>query len=176
VSTTHRHGEPVQSESARPGEERLARLRELFPEAFTEGKVDFERLRAALGDVVDNGPERYTFTWAGKRDAIRLLQTPTAATLVPSPEESVDFDGTENVFIEGENLEALKLLYKAYHGRVKMIYIDPPYNTGNDFVYPDDYADPLGATWRSLAKGTPRGTCSPLTPRPPDGTTAPGFP
>ncbi|MBE0410354.1 MAG: site-specific DNA-methyltransferase [Anaerolineales bacterium] len=124
--------------------DRLAELTNIFPEAFSEGKVDFEKLRATLGDLVGDRPERYSFSWAGKRDAIRLLQTPTRATLVPAPEESVDFDTTRNVFIEGENLEVLKLLYKPYFGRVKMIYIDPPYNTGNDFIYPDDYRDPLG--------------------------------
>lgn len=124
-------------------EERLAQLRQLLPEAFSEGKVDFDKLRAALGDHVDDRPERYSFTWAGKRDAIRLLQTPTSATLVPARDESIEFDDTSHIFIEGENLEVLKLLYKAYFGQVKMIYIDPPYNTGNDFVYPDNYADPL---------------------------------
>ena len=124
--------------------DRLEALRDLIPEAFSEGKVDFDKLRAALGDVVDGRPERYSFTWAGKRDAIRLLQTPSAATLVPAPEESVNWDTTQHLFIEGDNLEVLKLLYKAYFGRVKLIYIDPPYNTGNDFVYPDDFTDPLG--------------------------------
>lgn len=123
--------------------DRLAQLRELFPEAIIEGKVDFDQLRSALGEEVDSRPERYSFTWAGKRDAIRLLQAPSRATLVPSPKESVNFDTTGHVFIEGDNLEVLKLLYKSYFGRVKMIYIDPPYNTGNDFVYPDDFADPL---------------------------------
>jgi adenine-specific DNA-methyltransferase len=124
--------------------DRLADLYSIFPEAFSEGKVDFEKLRATLGDMVDDRPERYSFSWAGKRDAIRLLQTPTRATLVPAEEESVDFDTTQNLFIEGENLEVLKLLYKPYFGRIKLIYIDPPYNTGNDFIYTDDYSDPLG--------------------------------
>jgi adenine-specific DNA-methyltransferase len=91
-----------------------------------------------LGEEVDTRPERYRFTWAGKRDAQALLQTPTRATLAPCPEESLDFDTTSNVFIEGDNLEALKLMLRPYHGRVKMIYIDPPYNTGGDFVYPDN--------------------------------------
>ena len=123
--------------------ERIEQLRALFPEAFTEGRVDTAKLRAALGDFGDERPERYLFTWAGKRDAIRVLQTPSHATLVPTPGESVDFDTTRNLFIEGDNLEVLKLLYKSYFGQVKLIYIDPPYNTGNDFVYPDNYADPL---------------------------------
>ena len=133
----------VEKASADLAKENIARLRELFPEAVTEGKIDFAKLRETLGDEVDDRPERYSFTWAGKRDAIRLLQTPSRATLVPAPKESVDFDETRNLFIEGENLEVLKLLYKSYAGRVKMIYIDPPYNTGNDFIYPDNFADPL---------------------------------
>jgi adenine-specific DNA-methyltransferase len=124
--------------------DRLAQLRALLPEAFTEGHIDWDKLRAALGDSIDAASERYTFGWAGKRDAIRLLQTPTRATLIPCPDESVNWDETQHLFIEGDNLEVLKLLYKPYYGRVKMIYIDPPYNTGNDFVYPDNYADPLG--------------------------------
>ena len=139
----NRKGEAVATASADFIAKQVARLKELFPEAFTEGKVDWDKLRATLGDLVDDGPERYTFTWAGKRDAIRLLQTPTRATLVPCREESVDFDTTQHLFIEGDNLEVLKLLYKPYFGRVKMIYIDAPYNTGNDFIYPDNYADPL---------------------------------
>lgn len=135
--------EPVARESGNIAEEQREKLRELFPEVFTEGKVDFEKLRATLGDFVEDRPERYSFSWAGKRDAIRLLQMPTRATLVPDREESVNFDETEHVFIEGDNLEVLKILYKSYFGRIKLIYIDPPYNTGNDFIYPDNYADPL---------------------------------
>ena len=123
--------------------EQIDRLKELFPEAVSEGKVDFDELRATLGEIVDDGPERYSFTWAGKRDAVRLLQVPSRATLKPSPDESINWDVTKNLFIEGENLEVLKLLYKSYAGRVKMIYIDPPYNTGNDFIYTDDFTDPL---------------------------------
>jgi adenine-specific DNA-methyltransferase len=107
------------------------------------GKVDFQKLRDALGNVVDDRAERYSFSWAGKRDAIRLLQTPSRATLVPCSDESVNWDSTKNLFIEGDNLEVLKLLYKSYAGRVKLIYIDPPYNTGQDFIYPDNFADPL---------------------------------
>lgn len=135
--------EHVSQTSADIVTEQVAKLKDAFPECFTEGKVDFDKLRAALGDEVDARPERYSFSWAGKREAIRLLQIPSRATLIPRPEESVSFDQTANVFIEGENLEVLKLLYKPYFGRVKMIYIDPPYNTGNDFIYPDNYTDPL---------------------------------
>ena len=123
--------------------EQIARLRELFPEAVAEGKVEWERLRATLGEIADDQPERYSFTWTGKQDAIRVIQTPSRAALIPCPEESVNWEETQHLFIEGENLEVLKLLYKAYFGRVKMIYIDPPYNTGNDFVYRDNYTDPL---------------------------------
>jgi len=117
---------------------RLEMLKAEFPEAFTEGRIDFDKLRAYLGNFIDDRPERYSFSWAGKRDAIRLLQAPSRAALIPARDESLDFDTTQNLFIEGDNLEVLKLLYKPYFGRVKMIYIDPPYNTGNDFVYPDN--------------------------------------
>jgi adenine-specific DNA-methyltransferase len=118
-------------------------LRALVPEAFSEGRLDAEKLKALLGENGDAGPERYSFSWAGKRDAISMLQVPTRATLAPDREHSVNFDEAQHVFIEGENLEVLKVLYRSYFGRVKMIYIDPPYNTGNDFIYPDDFSDPL---------------------------------
>lgn len=137
--------EKVNRASLNPNNERMRQLKELFPEAFTEGKLDLGKFRDVVGDEVENRLERYNFTWAGKQDAIKIIQTPSRATLVPVREESVNFDITQNVFIEGDNLEVLKLLMRSYYGRVKMIYIDPPYNTGNDFVYPDDYADPLNA-------------------------------
>src|SRR5581483_6569554 len=124
-------------------EDLRAQLRELVPEAFAEGKLDADKLKALIGEGGDAGPERYSFTWNGKRDAIAMLQVPTRATLVPDRDNSVNFDEAQHVFIEGENLEVLKVLYRSYFGRVKMIYIDPPYNTGNDFIYPDDFADPL---------------------------------
>lgn len=143
MSTVKRKTEPVARTSAALAEDQLARLKEIFPEYFSEGRVDFDKLRETLGEEIDSRPERYSFTWAGKRDAIRLLQTPSRATLIPCPKESVNFEETGNLFIEGDNLEVLKLLYKSYFGRVKMIYIDPPYNTGNDFIYPDNFADPL---------------------------------
>lgn len=131
--------------SAEIGDARVAALRELVPEAAGERGIDWERLRTAFGVVIDERPDRYRFEWAGKRDAIANLQQPSTATLVPVPKESINFDATHHVFIEGENLEVLKLLYKPYSGRVKMIYIDPPYNTGNDFIYRDDYSRPLEA-------------------------------
>lgn len=120
---------------------RINILREGFPEVFTEGKIDFEKLREVLGEEVVTGRERYGLSWAGKSEAVRNIQTPSVATLVPDREESVGFDSTENLFIEGDNLEVLKLLQKSYHGRVKMIYIDPPYNTGNEFIYPDNFRE-----------------------------------
>ncbi len=123
--------------------EQTEQLKCMFPHVFSEGKVDFKKLRAALGDIVDTQPERYNFTWAGKRNATLLLQAPSYATLTPAEDESANFDTTQNLFLEGDNLEVLKLLYKSYSSRVKMIYIDPPYNTGNDFIYPDDFTDPL---------------------------------
>ena len=124
-------------------DKRVEALKKMFPEFFTEGKIDVPKLRELLGEAVEEETERYRFTWAGKRDAIQLLQTPTRATLVPCLEESVDFDTTGNIFIEGDNLEVLKLLYKPYFGEVKAIYIDPPYNRGGDYVYNDNYTDPL---------------------------------
>ncbi|MBE6484202.1 MAG: site-specific DNA-methyltransferase [Actinomycetaceae bacterium] len=105
--------------------------------------MDFDKLRLILGDAVDEGTERYAFTWPGKTDAIRQSQTPSTATLRPAPEESLNWDETENLYIEGDNLEVLKLLQRSYHGRVKLIYIDPPYNTGKDFVYHDSFKDTI---------------------------------
>lgn len=123
--------------------ELIAKLRDAAPEAFADGLLDAEKLKALVGDTAAAGPERYTFSWAGKRDALSMLQVPTAASLIPAASNSVDFDETQHAFIEGENLEVLKLLYRSYFGRVKLIYIDPPYNTGNDFIYPDDFSHPL---------------------------------
>lgn len=119
----------------------ISKLKELFPEAFTEGKVDFDALKEVLGDYIDGREERYSFTWNGKSKARMLAQTPSTGTLRPCKEESVDWDNTQNLFIEGDNLEVLKLLQKSYHKKVKMIYIDPPYNTGKDFVYKDNFKD-----------------------------------
>ena len=105
-------------------EENLAVMQQLFPEAFEEGKIDFDVLRQLLGDYVDDEEERYSFRWNGKGKALRLSQTPSTGTLRPCKEESKDWDTTENLYIEGDNLEVLKLLQKSYHGKVKMIYID----------------------------------------------------
>ena len=124
-------------------EDRITQLEDVFPEAVTEGKVDFEKLKSALGEKIENGPERYGLTWAGKREAFHNIQTLSTGTLRPVPEESVNFDTTENLIIEGDNLEVLKLLQKSYYGKIKMIYIDPPYNTGNEFIYPDDFREGL---------------------------------
>lgn len=119
----------------------IQKLKQIFPEVFNEDKVDFEKLEEILGEYKDNGTERYNFTWPGKSKAIRIAQTPSTGTLRPCKEESKDWDTTQNLYIEGDNLEVLKLLQKSYYGKVKMIYIDPPYNTGNDFVYKDDFKD-----------------------------------
>jgi adenine-specific DNA-methyltransferase len=124
--------------------EKRQELLRLFPEVQTEdGRIDFDQLKRALGESVDAGRERYGMTWPGKADCFRLIQSPSTATLLPVRRESVRFDESENMIIEGDNLEVLKLLQKGYQNRVKMIYIDPPYNTGNDFIYPDDFADNL---------------------------------
>ncbi|KJV41508.1 site-specific DNA-methyltransferase [Brevundimonas sp. KM4] len=121
----------------------LDRLRKAVPEAFVDGKLDVVNLASLAGEATDTAAERYGLTWPGKREAIAMLQAPTRATLAPDRAESTDFDKAEHVFIEGENLEVLKVLHRSYQGRVKLIYIDPPYNTGKDFIYPDDFADPL---------------------------------
>lgn len=130
--------------SADISEEKTSELLRLFPEVRTEdGKLDFDRLKLALGESVDVGKERYGMTWPGKADCFKTIQRPSLGTLRPAPKESVNFDTTENLIIEGDNLEVLKLLQKSYLGKVKMIYIDPPYNTGNDFIYPDDFSESL---------------------------------
>jgi adenine-specific DNA-methyltransferase len=124
--------------------DKMRELLRLFPEIRTEtGKFDFERLRLALGETVDIGKERYGMNWPGKADCFKAIQAPSLGTLRPCPEESVAWDTTENLIIEGDNLEVLKLLQKSYLGKIKMIYIDPPYNTGNDFIYPDNYTESL---------------------------------
>lgn len=122
-------------------DENIQVLRQLFPEAFTEGKIDFEKLKLLLGANVDEREERYELRWNGKTSAIKLAQIPTMGTLRPDKESSKNWDSTENLYIEGDNLEALKLLQKSYFGKIKMIYIDPPYNTGKDFVYEDNFRD-----------------------------------
>ena len=123
-------------------EDKLAQLKQLFPEVFAEDKIDFDKLKLILGENTIAKEERYELNWAGKYESFKEIQKQTTATLIPDHENSIDFDTSENIFIEGENLEALRVLQKSYYGKVKMIYIDPPYNTGNDsFVYPDDYTE-----------------------------------
>jgi len=121
--------------------ENIGKLKDLFPEAFTEGKVDFDALKELLGEFLETQDERYSFTWNGKSKARMIAQTPSTGTLRPCLEESENWENTQNLFIEGDNLEVLKLLQKSYHKKVKMIYIDPPYNTGKDFVYKDNFKD-----------------------------------
>ncbi len=132
----------MNGKSLTPEQEKIAALKKILPEAFTESKIDWEKLKATLGEEINFSNERYVLNWAGKSDAFRVLQEPTTQTLIPAKKESVDFDNTGNIFIEGENLEALKVLQKSYFGKIKMIYIDPPYNTGNDsFIYPDKFSE-----------------------------------
>jgi adenine-specific DNA-methyltransferase len=124
--------------------ERKQELLRLFPEISTEGgKIDFDRLKRVLGETVDPGRERYAMSWPGKADCFKSIQSPSIGTLLPCREESLHFDDSENLFIEGDSLEVLKLLQKSYLGKIKMIYIDPPYNTGKDFIYPDNYSESL---------------------------------
>ena len=122
-------------------EQNIEKLKELFPEVFSEDKIDFTKLQEELGNFTEDENERYNFTWNGKQNAKKIAQTPSTGTLRPSCEDSKDWDTTQNLYIEGDNLEVLKLLQKSYHKSVKMIYIDPPYNTGKDFVYKDNFKD-----------------------------------
>ena len=119
----------------------IKKLKEITPHIFNEDRIDREKLKSTFGDDINFADERYVLNWAGKSDAFRAIQTQTTATLIPDKDESINFDETDNIFIEGENLEVLKVLQKAYYGKIKMIYIDPPYNTGNDFIYNDKFAE-----------------------------------
>lgn len=119
-------------------------LKRIFPEIFEDNKINIERLKSLLnGEIIEKEDDRFYFNWAGKSNIFKLIQAPAYGTLKPDKEKSVDFDNTENIVIVGENLETLKLLLKPYFGKVKMIYIDPPYNTGKDFIYRDNFKQPL---------------------------------
>ena len=131
----------------------MDKLKAVFPECFAEGKLDIDKLLSLCGEYIDNDFEKYKFEWKGKAECLRLAQKRSTGTLRPCPEESVNFDTTQNLYIEGDNLEVLKLLQTAYYRKVKMIYIDPPYNTGNDFVYEDDFADPM-ARYKEVTRQT----------------------
>lgn len=132
-----------ETQSADVVSENISALQSLFPDAFREGKVDFDVLKQLLGGAVDDREEKYGLNWHGKRNARQLALTPSAGTLLPKPQESVDWDTTQNLMIEGDNLDVLKILQKSYAGSVKIIFIDPPYNTGKDFIYPDDFRDSI---------------------------------
>lgn len=131
----------------------MDKLKAVFPECFAEGKLDIDKLLSLCGEYIDNDFEKYKFEWKGKAECLRLAQKRSTGTLRPCPEESVNFDTTQNLYIEGDNLEVLKLLQTAYYRKVKMIYIDPPYNTGNDFVYEDNFADPM-ARYKEVTRQT----------------------
>ena len=131
----------------------MEKLKAVFPECFAEGKLDIDKLLSLCGEYIDNDFEKYKFEWKGKSESLRLAQKRSTGTLRPCKEESVNFDDTKNIYIEGDNLEVLKLLQTAYYNKVKMIYIDPPYNTGNDFVYEDDFADPM-ARYKEITEQT----------------------
>jgi len=121
----------------------MEKLKSVFPQCFAEGKLDIDKLLGFCGEYIDNDFEKYKFEWKGKMESLKLAQKRSTGTLRPCKAESVNFDETQNLYIEGDNLEVLKLLQTAYYNKIKMIYIDPPYNTGNDFVYEDDFADPM---------------------------------
>lgn len=130
-------------ESMDIAEEKRQKMKQMFPEVFSEDKIDFKALQSVLGEIVDAEKEHFGLTWPGKADCMKVIQAPSVATLIPCRNESINFDETENLFIEGDNLQVLKLLQKSYFGKVRLIYIDPPYNTGNEFIYPDNYAEDL---------------------------------
>ena len=129
------------------------KLKAVFPQCFAEGKLDIDKLLSLCGEYIDNDFEKYKFEWHGKTESLRLAQKRSTGTLRPCADESVNFDDTQNLYIEGDNLEVLKLLQTSYYRKVKMIYIDPPYNTGNDFVYEDDFADPM-ARYKEVTQQT----------------------
>lgn len=129
------------------------KLKKIFPQCFNEGKLDINKLLSLCGEYIDNDFEKYKFEWKGKSECYRIAGKRSTGTLRPCPKESVDFENTNNLYIEGDNLEVLKLLQTAYYCKVKMIYIDPPYNTGNDFVYEDDFKDPL-AKYKEITSQT----------------------
>ena len=153
--------EKMKLESQDVAAQKREELKQLFPSVFTEAKnekgelvesVDFEKLKALVGefsDVFESRRERFVFDWPGRSDALKLVQQKSFGTLIPSAENSIEFENSDNVFIEGDNLEVLKLLQKSYYSKVKMIYIDPPYNSKQDFIYPDDYSESLD-TYLSL--------------------------
>jgi adenine-specific DNA-methyltransferase len=133
----------------------VEKIKEFFPNVVTEGKIDFDKLKVILGDQVDDRVEKYQFTWNGKSNTIKLAQSPSTGTLIPSKDDSKNWDTTGNLYIEGDNLEVLKQLQKTYYGKIKMIYIDPPYNTGGDFVYKDDFKDNI-QNYKEQTKQTSR--------------------
>ena len=140
--------EKAKRESLNIKDKQLQQLKTIFPEVVADGKVSWEKLKAILGELGDSSFEKFSFSWAGKSTAIQNVLTPSKATLRPDKKESIKFDESENIFIEGDNLEVLKLLQNAYFEKIKMIYIDPPYNTGNDFVYKDDFKNSLSSYFR----------------------------
>ena len=131
----------------------MEKLKSVFPQCFAEGKLDIDKLLGLCGEYIDNDFEKYKFEWKGKMESLKLAQKRSTGTLRPCKAESVNFDETQNLYIEGDNLEVLKLLQTAYYNKIKMIYIDPPYNTGNDFVYEDDFADPM-ARYKEVTQQT----------------------
>ena len=149
-------GDP-ETHSADNVAENLEHLKVLFPDAFTEGKADFQVLKQLLGGTVVEGEEKYGLNWYGKGQARRIALTPSTGTLRPCPEDSLSWDTTQNLMIEGDNLEVLKVLQKSYAAKVKLIYIDPPYNTGKDFVYPDDFHDNVNNYLRLTGQIDPNG-------------------
>lgn len=145
--------EKVSGQSLDIEEVEREKLKSVFPQCFSEGKLDIDKLLNLCGEYIDEDFEKYKFEWKGKAECYRIAGKRSTGTLRPCPDESVNFDTTKNMYIEGDNLEVLKLLQTSYYRKVKMIYIDPPYNTGNDFVYEDDFADPM-AKYKEVTQQT----------------------
>jgi adenine-specific DNA-methyltransferase len=143
MTTDNQKWDALEKHSADPVAENVAVLKTLFPEAFADGDLDWNILQDLLGKPGDRRDEKFGLNWHGKRRSRQIALTPSTGTLLPFPNESVDWATTRNLLIEGDNLEVLKLLQRSFSGKVKLIYIDPPYNTGNDFVYSDNYADSI---------------------------------
>ncbi len=139
ILVRNKMAEKIPKESSNIVKEKIKALKQIIPECFSEGVLDFEKLKISLGHLLDSNNEKYSFSWSGQQDTFKNIQTTSKETLIPASDESINFDTTENLFLEGDNLEILKLLQKSYFEKVGMIYIDPPYNTGGDFVYKDNF-------------------------------------
>ncbi|MBC8501907.1 MAG: site-specific DNA-methyltransferase, partial [Nitrosopumilus sp.] len=150
----------VSRESGDPIDEKIEQIRKIIPECFTEKMLDSDKLTKLFGKKLNTEDEKYTFSWAGKNATIQNTRTSSKGSLIPDKDESVNFEDSQNIFIEGENLEVLKLLRRSYYGKIKMIYIDPPYNTGHDFIYHDDFKNSVQSYLEQTGQSQNRIKCT----------------